>query len=69
MLVREALAQFGQTTKDITIADLRKPTAGPGQIKVGSLSRSDRRAKYNQLMCLKGLGLPIKARRGKLRCR
>ncbi len=36
-------------TEDATIADLAVAT-GAGQIKTGSLSRSDRTAKYNQLM-------------------
>jgi enolase len=36
-------------TEDTTIADLSVAT-GAGQIKTGSLSRSDRTAKYNQLM-------------------
>ena len=36
-------------TEDATIADLAVAT-GCGQIKTGSLSRSDRLAKYNQLM-------------------
>ncbi|MCG8018692.1 MAG: phosphopyruvate hydratase, partial [Candidatus Thiodiazotropha sp. 'RUGA'] len=36
-------------TEDTTIADLVVAT-GTGQIKTGSLSRSDRVAKYNQLM-------------------
>jgi enolase len=36
-------------TEDVTIADLSVAT-GAGQIKTGSLSRSDRVAKYNQLM-------------------
>jgi enolase len=36
-------------TEDSTIADLAVAT-GAGQIKTGSLSRSDRVAKYNQLM-------------------
>ncbi len=36
-------------TEDTTIADLAV-AAGAGQIKTGSLSRSDRVAKYNQLM-------------------
>ncbi len=36
-------------TEDVTIADLAVAT-GVGQIKTGSLSRSDRVAKYNQLM-------------------
>ena len=36
-------------TEDTTIADLAVATAS-GQIKTGSLSRSDRTAKYNQLL-------------------
>ncbi|OAD22736.1 alpha-enolase, partial [Candidatus Thiomargarita nelsonii] len=36
-------------TEDSTIADLAVATSA-GQIKTGSLSRSDRIAKYNQLM-------------------
>ena len=36
-------------TEDVTIADL-VVAAGTGQIKTGSLSRSDRIAKYNQLL-------------------
>ena len=36
-------------TEDVTIADLAVAT-GVGQIKTGSLSRTDRVAKYNQLM-------------------
>ncbi|HLG21784.1 MAG TPA: phosphopyruvate hydratase, partial [Candidatus Manganitrophaceae bacterium] len=36
-------------TEDATIADLAVG-AGAGQIKTGSLSRTDRTAKYNQLL-------------------
>jgi enolase len=36
-------------TEDTTIADLAVAT-GCGQIKTGSLSRSDRLAKYNRLL-------------------
>ena len=36
-------------TEDTTIADLAVATAS-GQIKTGSLSRTDRTAKYNQLL-------------------
>ena len=36
-------------TEDVTIADLAVAT-GVGQIKTGSMSRSDRVAKYNQLL-------------------
>lgn len=43
-------------TEDTTIADLAVAT-GCGQIKTGSLSRSDRTAKYNQLLRIEdGLG-------------
>jgi enolase len=38
-------------TEDTTIADLTVAT-GAGQIKTGSLSRSDRTAKYNRLMAI-----------------
>jgi enolase len=40
-------------TEDSTIADLAV-AAGCGQIKTGSLSRSDRLAKYNQLLRIEG---------------
>ena len=40
-------------TEDTTIADLAVAT-GAGQIKTGSLSRSDRTAKYNRLMAIEG---------------
>ena len=43
-------------TEDTTIADLAVAT-GAGQIKTGSMSRSDRIAKYNQLLRIaEGLG-------------
>ncbi|MGM0680477.1 MAG: phosphopyruvate hydratase, partial [Pseudomonadota bacterium] len=43
-------------TEDTTIADLAVAT-GAGQIKTGSMSRSDRVAKYNQLIRIaEGLG-------------
>ncbi len=40
-------------TEDTTIADLAVAT-GAGQIKTGSLSRSDRVAKYNRLLRIEG---------------
>jgi len=40
-------------TEDATIADIAVAT-GAGQIKTGSLSRSDRVAKYNQLLRIEG---------------
>ena len=40
-------------TEDTTIADLAVGT-GCGQIKTGSLSRSDRIAKYNRLLAIEG---------------
>ena len=42
--------QSGET-EDTTIADIAVAT-GSGQIKTGSLSRSDRIAKYNRLMAI-----------------
>jgi len=55
-------------TEDATIADLAVAT-NCGQIKTGSLSRSDRLAKYNQLLRIEGeLGLAARyAGRGVLR--
>lgn len=41
-------------TEDVTIADLAV-ALGTGQIKTGSASRSDRIAKYNQLLRIEGL--------------
>jgi len=41
-------------TEDVTIADLAVAT-GAGQIKTGSLSRSDRIAKYNQLLRIESI--------------
>ncbi len=41
-------------TEDVTIADLSVATAA-GQIKTGSLSRSDRVAKYNQLLRIESM--------------
>ena len=40
---------LGQRAEDSTIADIAVGT-NAGQIKTGSLSRSDRMAKYNQLL-------------------
>ena len=57
-------------TEDVTIADLAVAT-GAGQIKTGSLSRSDRVAKYNQLLRIEAMlgdaaRYPGKAAFGKL---
>ena len=41
-------------TEDTTIADLAVAT-GAGQIKTGSLSRSERVAKYNRLLVIEEL--------------
>ena len=41
-------------TEDCSIADIAVATAAT-QIKTGSLSRSDRIAKYNQLLRIEGL--------------
>jgi enolase len=55
-------------TEDVTIADLAVGT-GAGQIKTGSLCRSDRVAKYNQLLRIEetlGTEAPYRGR-GELR--
>ncbi|MFB6106417.1 MAG: enolase C-terminal domain-like protein [Halobacteriaceae archaeon] len=49
-------ARSGETS-DWTIADLAVAT-GPAQLKVGSLARSERLAKYNRLFELERAGLP-----------
>ena len=46
---RSVLSHRSGETEDTTIADLAV-AVGSGQIKTGSLSRSDRLAKYNQLL-------------------
>ncbi|MEJ2059559.1 MAG: phosphopyruvate hydratase [Gammaproteobacteria bacterium] len=46
---RSVISHRSGETEDVTIADLAVGTAA-GQIKTGSLSRSDRVAKYNQLI-------------------
>jgi enolase len=46
---RSVMSHRSGETEDTTIADLAVAT-GCGQIKTGSLSRSDRTAKYNQLL-------------------
>jgi enolase len=47
--MRASSATARGETEDVTIADLAVGT-GAGQIKTGSLCRSDRVAKYNQLL-------------------
>ena len=42
-------------TEDSTIADLAVGTTAAGQIKTGSLCRSDRVSKYNQLLRIEEL--------------
>jgi enolase len=51
---RSIVSHRSGETADTTIADLAVG-AGSGQIKTGSLSRSDRVAKYNQLLRIEGL--------------
>jgi len=51
-------ARSGET-EDATIADLAVAT-GAGQIKIGSVARSERLAKYNQLLRIEEAGLPFK---------
>ncbi|MEM6763159.1 MAG: phosphopyruvate hydratase, partial [Pseudomonadota bacterium] len=46
---RAVMSHRSGETEDVTIADLAVAT-GCGQIKTGSLARSDRTAKYNQLL-------------------
>jgi enolase len=46
---RVVMSHRSGETEDTTIADLAVAT-GCGQIKTGSLSRTDRTAKYNQLL-------------------
>ncbi len=46
---RAVISHRSGETEDTTIADVAVAT-NAGQIKTGSLSRSDRLAKYNQLM-------------------
>ena len=46
---RSVISHRSGETEDSTIADLAVGTAA-GQIKTGSASRSDRMAKYNQLL-------------------
>ena len=48
---RAVISHRSGETEDTTIADLAVAT-GAGQIKTGSLSRSDRIAKYNRLMAI-----------------
>jgi enolase len=50
---RAVISHRSGETEDTTIADLAVAT-GAGQIKTGSLSRSDRVAKYNRLMKIAG---------------
>jgi enolase len=46
---RSVISHRSGETEDCTIADVAVAT-NAGQIKTGSLSRSDRLAKYNQLL-------------------
>jgi enolase len=50
---RVVMSHRSGETEDATIADLAVAT-NCGQIKTGSLSRSDRTAKYNQLIRIEG---------------
>jgi enolase len=50
-------ARSGET-EDSTIADLAV-ACGAGQIKIGSVARSERLAKYNQLLRIEEAGLPF----------
>ena len=48
---RTVISHRSGETEDTTISDIAVAT-GAGQIKTGSLSRSDRTAKYNRLMAI-----------------
>jgi enolase len=50
---RAVMSHRSGETEDVTIADLAVAT-NCGQIKTGSLSRTDRTAKYNQLLRIAG---------------
>jgi enolase len=52
-------ARSGET-EDATLADLAV-ASGAGQIKVGGVARSERLAKYNQLLRIEEHGLPFAA--------
>ncbi len=66
---RSVMSHRSGETEDATIADLAVAT-NCGQIKTGSLARSDRLAKYNQLLRIEQeLGdLAVYAGRGALKC-
>jgi len=49
--LRSVISHRSGETEDTTISDLSVAT-GAGQIKTGSLARSDRTAKYNRLMAI-----------------
>ena len=49
MLVTAVVSHRSGETEDATIADIAVAT-NAGQIKTGSMSRTDRIAKYNQLL-------------------
>jgi enolase 1/2/3 len=61
---RAVMSHRSGETEDATIADLAVAT-GCGQIKTGSLSRSDRLAKYNQLIRIEELLGPMAHYAGK----
>lgn len=55
---RPVISARSGETEDTTIADLAVAT-GAGQIKIGSVARSERLAKYNQLLRIEEDGLPF----------
>ena len=55
---RAVMSHRSGETEDATIADLAVAT-NCGQIKTGSLSRSDRLAKYNQLIRIEEMLEPM----------
>ncbi|MFM8988884.1 MAG: phosphopyruvate hydratase, partial [Alphaproteobacteria bacterium] len=61
---RAVMSHRSGETEDATIADLAVAT-NCGQIKTGSLSRSDRLAKYNQLLRIEEALGPVAAYAGR----
>jgi enolase len=55
---RPVISARSGETEDTTLADLAVAT-GAGQIKIGSVARSERLAKYNQLLRIEEEGLPF----------
>jgi len=57
---RSVVSARSGETEDSWLADLAVASAA-GQIKVGAITRSERLAKYNQLLRIEESGLPLAA--------